>query len=287
MNLGYIFALGYVLLLSLSTIWVDALGAHIPVLTLLFYTTITAIVSFNLVRFKRIKTNHKQIAIDIKEWAKMGVLVSSVWFFTYYGAIHSSPDFLIAVSYIFMGLLGSYLRQNKLKIIACAISIGLCCIFSPNYSLLGLLVALSMGGSLFTYLIISDKFCKKYQMEAGDILAIRYYLLLIGVFIAVLISKQGLHSLEISWQMAGILITLGLANMVIPIFCSQSALGLLGASELSFITSLLPVIGFIFTDLTKHAWHPGMLFACTVATIALNIDKLASLSLKLKYRVEA
>ncbi|WP_100551353.1 hypothetical protein [Caedibacter taeniospiralis] len=269
---GYGFGFLYVFLVAASTIWLNSLGQGITIPILLFYTSLTSILIFNLVNINRFKQNHALILSSKKNWLYMSICLIFVWYFTYYATIHSSAEFFIATAFLTAAFISSGLAKKYFKTLACVFSLGLVYFYSSIDSPITLGTAMLAGAATYAYYRSSYQFSQETKMSALAILSIRFYLVLLFAVLYIVASGELIH-LKISIDEIAVIVLFALVNMVMPAYLSQTSLHAIGVSKFTFLNTLIPALTFFLDAIFNHTWHIQMLVACLCATLTLNVDQ--------------
>lgn len=271
---GYIFGFIYIALVASSTIWLTSLGRDNLIPILLFYTSLSSIIIFNIISFTNIKKNHHSISQSMKNWGYMSVSLVLIWYFTYYSTTHSSAEFFIATAFLTTAFVAATFEKKLLKACAGVSSLTLTYFYSQHAAPIPLLTAVLAGIAGYIYYRTSYQFSKDTNMDVLSILSIRFYFVLIFAMIFI-ISSGNIAQLKITGTQAFIFIIFSLVNMIIPAFFSQSCLHSIGVARFTFLNTLIPTITFLLQAVFNGVWHSGMLIACLCATLTLNMDHLS------------
>ena len=272
--LGYIQAIVYVLMLSISTVWLSHLGNSLSIPTLLFGASLTAGLFFNLVRFKELYSNHMKILTCPRLWVLMSLAVMINWWLTYIGTIHGSASLLIALCFVSNGACGALVGQKYWHLIICIIVIAFVAYAAPHANFISISAGIGNGIAAFAYWKLSYQFANKTKIQANDILAIRFYPLIIISFMYLLTTHSFTVGYLYSWKLWFILVLFGLLNLVIPNYFSQSSVHHLGAVKFSQIVSIAPITTFMFQGIFLHNWSEKMLIACIIVFLVLNYSRI-------------
>lgn len=273
---GYIFGFLYIALVASSTIWLRSLGKDNLIPILLFYTSLSSIIIFNIVSLKNIKKNHSSISRSMKNWVYMSCSLVLIWYFTYYSTTHSSAEFFIATAFLTTPLIAATIGKNIIKICACILSLSLTYFYSQDAALIPLFTAMLAGAAGYTYYKTSYQFSIDTNMDVLAILSIRFYFVLVFAMIYI-ISSGNVMQLKITASQAFIFLIFSLVNMIIPAFFSQTCLHSIGVAKFTFLNTLIPTLTFILQAMVNGVWHTGMLIACLCATVTLNLDHVSKL----------
>lgn len=275
--IGYIQAFLYIISIAMSVIWVDQLGKSYNPWVLLLGVSIIATIIFNLISFKSFIKNHKLIFQDFGLWLLLSLMMAICWYLTYEATIISSPRALISILFTSSAGFSAIAQKNYLKFILCTLTVLLIYIVTPESSYISLIESILAGLSFFLYYKYSTKFASKHALTSLDILAVRFYLLII-VSLAFTLYYE-FYSVEfknivfenpISTLL--IIILLAIINMIIPNYFSQSSAIHLGYETFSTLVSFTPVITFLLQGIFYADWNLFIFLACAFASVILNYN---------------
>lgn len=273
---GYFYGISYIISVAASTIWLNTLGRDLPLIVMLFYTSIFSILIINIINFGNIKTCHRIILEDKLNWLGMSVALIFVWYFTYYSTIHSSAEFYISIVFLVTALLSSLSSKNYYKLIACLISIGSCYLLISSANIKALLAAVVAGFATFTYYKFSFRFSQKNVISPIGVLSIRFYLVLLMIGVLSFISGDILQ-FRLSIQQILTLLLLSTVNMVFPMIFCQSSFQKIGVEQFAFLTSFIPALTFLIEFIIQGQVNLSLLILCLILTITLNSENLRRL----------
>ena len=277
---GYLQAVLYILVIAASTTWVDHLGDNISIPLLLLGVSVVAMLFFNIVRYKNFVQNHKTIKQSPVLWLVMTTSMLLVWWLTYYSVIHASAGILIAIFFLWQGICASIAKQHWL-----AASLSLLvwiAIYYLSPKLTPITFATSTLAGIFTYAYYraSLAYTARHKMAALDILAIRFYPLILFSSVYAFFYMQQSTALYINSNpltIVATLIALGFLNMIMPNICSQSSVQNIGAENFSFVVTLTPLLTFLLQGFFLSTWSWKLLLACLLTSAILNITMLSRL----------
>lgn len=217
--MGFIYGVAYIIIVAASAIWLNGLGQNVPICIILLYTSLVAVVLFNLFDVRNLTDNYKKIIRARSNWLSMSLSLVPLWYFTYYATIHGSAEFYVAIFFLTTCFIAVFKEKNIIKMMTCLISISLIYYFSKDTTLFALFSALFAGTAGYIYYLSSLRFSQKTKASALAVLSIRFYFVLVFALIYIVISGNIQH-LEISTEEAFVLVIFSIVNTVIPPFLS-------------------------------------------------------------------
>ncbi|MEM9243091.1 MAG: hypothetical protein AAGA27_03400 [Pseudomonadota bacterium] len=275
--LGYSQSIIYIVTLSISTIWVEHLGNNFSTVFLLFFSTLTATVFFNLFRLKKIIRNHLTITKSPLLWVKMNFYLLGTWSLTYYTTIHSSATSCLSVIFLVLATCAAIQKKQKLKTSLAVILVIAIYFLSSKMTVFTMFTGVLAGISAYFYSIISLHYAVKHNMKALDVLSIRFYFILLLTIIIILIYRHEHILLIYQHGLITIIVTLillGIINMILPNILSQNAVYNINPQRFAFIVSFVPVTVYFLRGMFLRQWSISMLIACLLASIILNFEKI-------------
>lgn len=273
--IGYLYGMLYIISIATSLVWIDSLGETYQLGYLLFGTTLTATLIFNACCFDSLSSTYRSIHRSPMLWLSLSIAILMTWGLSYYATIHSSATILVSLFFIAQAMMASLLNRRYHFVFACLLLIGFICYAAEQGSWLTYFSGILAGIFSYAYFKVSFIYSKKLGLKPTQVLAVRYYLLLAfasGLVIEDIMTHQSIiqqhHGLSFSLL---ILFLLGLSNMVIPNFFSQSCVQKIGPSQFASITTLIPVITYLCQGIIQNEWNVLMLCATISAFILLNI----------------
>lgn len=272
---GYIDAILYIIFIAFSTIWIDHLGDQYNGLLLLGCSSLVAAIFFNAVSYKNFINIHKIILKDPANWLLLSITVVICWWLTYDATINSSARSFISILFITSATCSSLYTKKYIKLTLCLLSLGLISMIMPELNIKSFTESVIAGICFFYYFKISSKFCARHGLNVTEILAIRFYILIIVAFSVYFYQNHELFLSEPSYQWyivsaIPIFILLGIANMVVPNYFAQSSSNRIGAPAFSTICSFVPVLTFLLQGFVLHDWSMGVFMTCLFLSFVLN-----------------
>lgn len=272
-NIGYLQAIAYVLITSLSTVWLSHLGNKLPISLLLFGTSIIPIFVFNIIAYKEFFRNHSYIfsrpflSISIMTTSGLG------WFLTYYAAIYASARLEIAIFFLTIAGLSAIQKKQLISILLIILAEILIYLFLPEATVITTLAAIFAGATCYLYLKVSTYYIRSNNLSVASVLAVRFYPLSLLCFLwllYILHTKKLIIPSSMSYAyLLEVLIILGLLKNVVQIFLSQSSSKNIGVESFSFIATLLPVATYLLQEIFIGNWSMAEFIVCLFVSIVL------------------
>lgn len=255
-----IFSFIYIFINAAAMILVQYLDATIPPMFSLFITTFIAILYFNLLNYKNLKSMYAACFHQKSLWIALmisvlvmrggamiapGIIGASLHGFLYF-------SWLGTLGFISLGL--KDWQKNRMKFY-CGIGIialiAANIFFEINHSfsinvLFGLACSLVSSTSAFIYFKQSQMLLERIKLPATQILAVRFYLTLPVAFL--LLPSGGFVSNFTTSNLIN-LIFLAFISMIIPLYFSQKALEKISSEQNAIIMSLCPTMAAILQEI--------------------------------------
>lgn len=280
---GYIQAALYILVISISTVWVSHLGNSISVSLLLLGVSLVAMIFFNAMRLKYFMRNHATIVKTPILWLAMSVSMLLVWWLSYYSAIHSSASFALALLFLWQALSAAIFEKRWFSVaVSILIWIGIY-FLAPKATPITFVTSTLSGMLAYVYYRTSYSYAHKHSMIAVDILAVRFYpIFLFSLFYVMIDTSQHITLYQGGdfLYVALLLLALGFLNMILPNFCSQSSVQNIGAEKFSFISTWIPVLTFLLQGMFLGTWSMSLLIACFLTSLVLNMKSISHFLLR-------
>jgi drug/metabolite transporter (DMT)-like permease len=281
---GYIDAILYVVITSITFVLLTKLSSNINLGISLFFMSGVAIICFNLLGVKKLKNTYKIFSSNWVLCIQMSIALGLDWGFMLFSSINSDPFIAMGSLFVALAILGfinlfkaNHKKSNIFSIFLLILSLLLMACFynSGNYknALLGVAFGFLAGVSFYFYIILSTELTSKTNISSIQILSLRFWALFIGsVFFLpkstfLVIGDKYLE-----------LIMLSLSSMVLPIFFSQQALQKLGPGVASVLFCFAPPITYLFYAIIYKDIIFINVLICTVITAALIIPKILDIS---------
>ncbi len=277
-----IYSFLYVLVFSIALILIQKLDVSIPPLFSLLVTATIASLYFNIINKNNLKKIYADCLKNKKQWFSVMLIVLIMWGTTMVGPGKIGASLFNFIYFAWLGMLGFMLlalknwQEYKIKFYfgVCLLLLIIANIFfeirsSFSYeSLYGIFLALAGGTSSFIYFKNSQALAKNANLSATQVLAVRFYLSIIVLFI--ILPKQ--HVVEyMSFTNLTNLLLLAFLSLIIPLYFSQKALEKITSEQHAIINSLCPIATcvlqtLVFNDLKSEQMIVYILYTLFIAS---------------------
>lgn len=242
MILGYISAFLYVVITTISTLFIEARLVTVgDTLSILFLAMLLASLFFNLAGIKILKKAYKNVLLDLKGYLVFCMFISIIWVCSIYGVQYSNA-LIFNINFFLAAVAIAYFLQyqeNKSKIdlvlfvISCAV---LAFSFINNYNLwIGILIALFGGFSAYIYKRASFTYAKDHSASALEILMTRF--LPIIIFLSFRVDMHSVLSIYVNYK--SIILFFAFISFIIPTYLAQYSTNHIGAAQSAIISGLI------------------------------------------------
>ncbi len=268
----YQYAIGYILCVAfVSVIRAKLLFALSPI-TLLLISSSLASVYFHLINYKHgysfyNKFSNRKLALVV-----LNSVVALMWFATYYSIYFSSAVIFVFEFFMVGGFLSIILRQGLVfsQKIMLLLFIGL--IFAPFFiykaQYLGIFLGITAGGFGFLYNILSGQIASSLKINASQILASRFWLLILVS--VVLLPKDFLAQLSF-YTLIATMLTIVL-SFILQLWLNQKSVSTIGGQESSYIASFAPALTFLAQGIVLSNWVFPMLLLSLMGSMCIVYD---------------
>lgn len=276
MKNGYIDAMLYVMFSSFSFVFLDRLCSDISPVSALFIMSGIAILFFNLVTVRLLLKTYKACFLSPTIFFAMAAFLALDWVSMVYASHVADPFIAMAALFISLAIISfmiKFFRSRDTKdIISLIILIFSLIMLLLGYkerighnNILGVLLGAIAGIAFYGYITTSEKFAKKHKLTSLQVLATRFWVLLIGS--AVSIDYQ--QTIIAFNSKLPALVLISFCSLIIPIYFNQQAIVKLGALKTSVIISLVPPVTYFFYIVSNHQYDALNTFICALITLAL------------------
>lgn len=241
----------YVLLTAISFNFLNYFSRSSSPYIILFSGCIIAVCFFHCVNYNHIKKIYLSCIKDKYSWLKIMLLILVNWVTAFLATCHGSAFTYIFFSFAISALFGlgysywSSKRQSSMIYIIIVVIIvgfsGICTMIGQYASGLAVCFAILSGISGYYYSVESAYFSKNNNLSASQILAARFWLLLI--FSGTMLYFDSHNSLNVKTISYGCII--GFSTFIIPIYLFQHGVLKLGANRNSVIRGFTPFIAIL------------------------------------------
>lgn len=248
---GLFLGLGFCLATAVSTTLIHYSSLHLDPFFSLFCTTLIGIVYFHVIKIQHIRSIYSAAMLEKGTWFLISIMVSGNWIASFYALSKINSFEYVYTYFSASAIIGGFSQYAKNKshqhfLTAGALIILLSLFFkhladhaSHLHSLwMGLTTTIASAGFGYGYRHFSVKFSKKTQLDAASVLAIRFYLLLL---VSLLFARHNQFYLFTLHQAVYFAI-LSAMTFLIPLYCMQNSVLLIGANYFSMLTALCPAL---------------------------------------------
>ncbi len=280
----------YLLFNALAPIIIHFWGSNLNHDLLILISALTAVIAFHLLNFGKNKATYFQVAKnkEISLGAGKVILTTAImWAGGFIIPIYYTP-FIFVFTYLgwpsLCGALVMATKSTNRTYLAQAILIII--IFGFFYidmfreytllkATLGLITTFITGFSLYWYLR-SSKILNSRGMSSKEVLAIRYWLLLLFPLVLVIARHEYimLDSLVVFKS-----IFIGLITLVIPLYFGQLCIEEFGSETFSLLMGFTPIITFVLQFMVLKTEFSQVLNALLLA-LAIGLPFLSSVAIK-------
>jgi hypothetical protein len=268
----YRYAIGYILCVAfISVIRAKLLLSLSPIIVLLISSTLASIY-FHLINYKNSFTLYKKFFNRKLSFIALNFIVALMWFATYYSIYFSSAAIFVFEFFMVGGFLSMVSHQRLIisqKIMILFFS-GL--IFAPLFiyktQYVGVCLGIIAGGCGFLYNIWSDRIASFLNINASQILASRFWLLIL-VSTALLPNN---FSTQLSFYTLSTTIFITVVSFILQIWLNQKSVLTIGGKESSYIASFAPALTFLVQGTVLGNWVFPILLLSVFGSICIMYD---------------
>jgi len=255
-----IYSFLYVLIFSIALILIQKLDITIPPLFSLLVTATIATIYFNIINIKNLKKTYADCFQNKQNWFLVMLIVLIMWSTTMIGPGKIGASFFNFIYFSWLGTLGflslglqNGIHKRQFYFAACLFALILTNIFlelNNSFSLsalTGIALALIGGTSSFIYFRKSQSLAKNANLSATQVLAVRFYLSIVMIFIFLPKHLLNEHLTPINSLN---LMLLAFFSLIIPLYFSQKALEKITPEQHAIINSLCPLITGVLQEIT-------------------------------------
>lgn len=272
----------YIVLISISFVFIDQVGSRIPPFFLLFMMSLLAILWFNLINIKTIKNTYTVCFNNMTLFVSMTFFVGINWLCSIYAPSGSDPFVYLLVNCTTLAILGFlkrfFLDKSKLALLSILLLL-LCMIYLyAHYKIivhrslkLGMTLGAIGGVTAYFYAITSNRLQQKGNLSSTQILAVRFWPLFF-ILSGIVVHK---HLFYLNSKDFVTIIFMAFATLIAPVYFCQQSIRKIGVSKTSMIFSIIPLCVFILYAISRHTFNLANFIICLAATVALITPYLA------------
>lgn len=241
----------YILYCGLSFNYLSYITKQTSPIIILFFGSVIAIVFFNTINYNNIVNTYQKCFKDYRSWGLMMLLLLLDWLNMFFALTYGNAFIYLFFSYSALSLFGVFFSNYKryglitgvLIMLLASVLIFQSIKINDLLSIFVVICSIASGGCWYFYSAVSEIFAKKNHLYSSQILAVRFWLLLMfsgsGLFIidSHLISGESLYY--------GFLT--GLLIFIIPIYLFQFGVLSLGANKYSTLQAFTPFIALVIS----------------------------------------
>lgn len=242
MKLGYLSAFVYVLITTVSALFIESRLANIgDTLTVLFLAVFITSIFFNLIGIKIIRKAYKNVFSDIYAYLLFCLFVSLVWISSVYGVQYSNAV-VFNINFFMASTACAYFVQyrngkSKTDLILLIISLALIFMTYCGNSRLwvGIVIGVLSGSFAYLYKRASFAYAKKHAASALEIMMTRF----IPIIVCLSFKIDFHHTLAVFNNFQTEVLFFALISFIIPTYLGQHATNHIGAEQSSIISALI------------------------------------------------
>lgn len=269
----------YMLFTAFSSALRGVVGSKIPVMLTIFLATLAAIIFFHLVNAKNIINTYRKITSLKKIYFITSLSVLVMWTGSFITPVYYSPTLQVFTIMAIASFYGSFFlllkSNNIINFVRFSFVAGILAVFYILYFLnhslthsLGMFIITAMTGTFgYVYLVYSSKLSQT-GFSASEILAVRFWLLLLVSLFFVLKDHQYVY---INLKTISDTLLVGVTSLIVPIYCAQKSIEKIGPELHGILIGLSPFATFMFEKLAmKNEYNTyGYLSIALFSAIAL------------------
>lgn len=242
MNLGYISAFLYVIITTISTLFIESKLASIgDTLIVLFLAIIITSLFFNIIGIRIIKKAYKNILSDFYGYLIFCLFISLVWICCIYG-VHYSNGLVFNVIFFMTSTVSAYIVQyiksrSKTDLILLILSLAIIFVtYINNYKFwVGILIGVCGGVFSYLYKRVSFFYSIKHSAGALEIMMTRFIPIIL--FLSIKIDLHNVLNVFANYQNE--ILFFAFISFIIPTYLGQYATNKIGAEQSTIISALI------------------------------------------------
>jgi hypothetical protein len=262
-TLGNFYAFVYLVMMALSAVWVNRFHQVASQPLMLGVVSLAAILFYNAIERHQLARVYRAILRFPILWLAMSVFFALTWGLIFYASIHASPRAAIVIFYLVVAVLGYALDYQRISTVICFLALAGGMYLLPELTLQTATISVLAGVCGYLYMWASGRYAQQASLSATQVLAVRFYVLLLGSVVACALSPVGMH-VNITlpgWQLIASFVLLIFFNLT-PNFCAQQGIILMGANQFAKVTCWTPVFTFGVQGLFEGVWDIKVFCLC-------------------------
>jgi drug/metabolite transporter (DMT)-like permease len=268
----------YVVVSSISFVFIDKVGSKIDPLLLLFMMTCISMLWFHAINIAKLSQIYVACLNNFSIFLAMTVFIGINWLCSIYAPSSSDPFIYLSANFVAQVMIGytdNFIKtKSKLALISFILLAVALIILYYNYHIsagrnlaLGMELGIIAGMMGYFYSVCSAKLQHLANLSSTQILAVRFWLLLIGLGFFLEHQQHGIH---LSITDFFIIITMAFLCLIIPIYFLQQTVKKYGSQFAAIGSARVPLIVFILYSLSQKEFNLGNFMVCLAITISLR-----------------
>jgi len=231
-----------------------------------------AIVFYNLVNANALGRIYNSLRMLPFLWLLMSLSFALTWGLVYFSSIHASPRAAMVIFYLVVASLGYASDGAWLYAALCVVGFCLGFVLLPELTPVTGIAGLFSGICGYLYMQLSGEYAIQANLSASQVLALRFYILFFASLIVVFFSKgvYHIHAPVHVLQTIAAFMLLIVFNLV-PNFCAQKSIILIGANRFSQIIAWTPVFTFLVQGVFEGVWNGSIFLLCLSVSLLLAL----------------
>ena len=267
----YKYAIGYILCVALVSVTRAKLFLTLSPIAILLISSVLASVYFHVLNYKNCISLYRGLFNKKSLFFGINFVVAVMWFATYYSIYYSSATVFVFEFFMMGGVLSIIFsktdsKRKKIALFFIGLIVAPLIIYSPQYK--GILLGIVAGVCGFIHNILSDNMASALNIKASQILASRFWLLIIlSVF---WLPKD--FSIQLSLYTIFAVIFITVMSFILQIWLNQQSVLTIGGKESSYISSFAPILTFLVQGTVLGNWVYPMLLLSVMGSICIMYD---------------
>lgn len=273
---GFIDAAMYVVLTAVSFVFLNKFCQNIDPVIALFVMSAVAIITFNALSFRHIKSTYLACSKHKLLFFTMSGTLAFDWVCMLYASHLADPFVAMAGLFIALAIIGFGKLFIKNRSLSNLVSIALLVIstillfFSyqvqPSQHLgLGIILGVAAGVAFYVYIASSGSLAHKGGLTTMQVLATRFWVLCLGSAFFVPYGR----ALPIIAENILPLLLISYASLIVPIYFNQRAILKLGSAITAVVISFTPPATYFFYVIYNHNLTVNNTIICLIISFAL------------------
>lgn len=260
----------YIVLIALSSNWIKLVEHSFSQPFMIFIVSLSGVVIYNFSCLKDLRATYQAVLAAPHYWFLMSVTFALTWWLVYYSTIQASPQSSMTIFYLTLALLGCVFDRRYVMAVICAFYVGSAIFLFPELTWITRVTIIISSIACYMYMRYSELYAIKNKLEARQVLAVRFYLLLmLSIFLLFLSPVPPVLRLgESNMFLVTSLAFLVLFNLL-PNFIVQKGVVAVGTEKFSQLSVWAPVSTFALQGVFTGHWSVNAMLLCLSASLLL------------------